>query len=407
MKKIQLSIIIIFVFTKIVFSQSDFRKGFIITNENDTINGFINYREGIKKHKVCEFKLSEDRKVTSYFPKDINGYKFLNDKYFVTKEFTFENNAKKKVFFEILVQGKVTLYKYLGDFFVEKYGEEYIKLTNEKTLVNKGSAIFYKYSNRYIGILSYLLSDCKQLKEEINTLRFLEMELTDLIESYNNCIEGPSVSFKENKPWLKTSFGFLAGMNSSKISFKSNSPRQEYLTSDFDHSNDIMAGLFIDFLSPRINERISLHADLFYLNTNYISYSEIHYTSTIERNDVKIDLKQLKIPLGLRYTFPDKKFTPFINMGVSYTYHIESSSWWIREVQRHNIIETFEEEALDVGSSQFGFWGGIGVKKDIVKKWAGFIELRYEQTSGISTSVSTSYVNDAVSNIQFLIGISY
>jgi len=407
MKKIKLAILLTFAFSKLIFSQSDFRKGFVITQDNDTLYGLVNYRESIKKYKVCEFKVSEDQEVKNYFPEDIKAYRFINDKYFVTKEITLENNVKEKVFFEVLVQGKVTLYKYLESFFIEKDGGEYIKLTNERVLVTIGDAEYYKNSNKYIGVLSYLLlSDCKQLKKKINSLEYKERGLTELIQSYNACMEGSSISFKENKSWLKTEFGLVAGINSSKISFKSKDPNQEFITKDFDRSNNIMPGLFIDFYSPRVNERIAFHTGLFYLHSTYISYSEITKVSSLERNDVKIDLKQLKIPFGVKYTFPEKKFTPFFDLGASYTNNLEASSWRIREVQRYNIIDTFEGEALDMRESQYGLWGGIGVKRSIIKKWAVFVELRYEYSSG--TSISSSYYDkDRISNIQLLIGISY
>jgi len=405
MKKIILFVFIIFTFFQNIFSQTDFRKGFIISNKNDTINGFIDYREGAKKYKICDFKEYENQNVISYEPNQIKGYRYLNDKNFVSKVFVKNDQSKKKVFFEVLVKGKVTLYKYQGVFYVQKNDDKYQKLTNDKVKVVLDNKEYIKHSNRYIAVLSYLLADCPGIKEKIKVIEIGERELTELIELYNICIDDSSISFKEKKSWFKVHMGLSLGMSTSKINFSSDQQGLiEYLTSDFDRANSIMPGLNFDFLSPRINERIAFHVGIFYLTSTYKSYSVLESNHVIVRNDVLIDLKQLKIPLGFRYTFPERNFTPYFNIGFSNTLHLDSSSSWIMERERNNVVETFEGEALDIGKDQIGFWGGIGVKKSISNKLSGFLELRYEQTTGVAIN---SFVQDNVINFQFLIGLSY
>ncbi len=404
MKKIIVLIIVTFFFLQNNFSQNDFREGYIITNKNDTINGFINYREGLRKFKYCDFKEYENQNVISYEPNQIKGYRYLNDKHFISKVF-IKDDLKEKVFFEVLVKGKVTLYKYNGVYYVEKDDDAYHELTNDLIKIYKDDKEYFKYDKRHISTLSYLLSDCTSIKEKINEVKITEKELTELIELYNDCIGEPSITFKENKPWFKTHFGLIIGVNSSKINFSSDYQNLEYITSDFDRSNSIMPGLYFDFISPRINERIAIHVGLFYLNSSYKSSSIIEISNITDRNEVTIELKQLKVPLGLRYTFPEKNFTPYFDLGVSDTFNVDSSSLWVLERERNNVVETFEREALDIGENQFGFWGGIGVKKSISDKLSAFLELRYEQTSGVT--LNDMYLQDNVMNFQFLIGISY
>ncbi len=408
MKKIILFVLITFTFFQNIFSQTDFRKGFIISNKNDTINGFIDYREGARKYKICDFKEFENQSVISYEPNQIKGYRYLNDKNFVSKVFVKNDQSKEKVFFEVLVKGKVTLYKYQVAYYIQKNGEKYHELKNDFVKVEQDGKEYHKYTNRHIAALSYLLADCPSIKEKINTIEIRERELTELIELYNVCIDDTSISFKEKKPWFKAHIGLSLGMNTSKINFSSDQQGViEYLTSDFDSANSIMPGLYFDFLSPRINERIAFHVGVFFLTTTYKSYSILESNHVTVRNDVLIELKQLKIPLGFRYTFPERNFTPYFNIGVSNTLHLDSSSSWIMERERNNVVETFEGEALDIGKGQIGFWGGIGVKKSVSNKLSGFLELRYEHTTGVSINNIDSIVQDNIINFQFLIGLSY
>src|SRR5687767_4452967 len=90
------------------FSQSDFRKGYIITSTRDTLFGLVDYKEGSKPYKSCTFKKTEDQSPTNYEPTEISGYGFVEGKYFESKEISEENQTKKVVFIEVKVKGVVS-----------------------------------------------------------------------------------------------------------------------------------------------------------------------------------------------------------------------------------------------------------------------------------------------------------
>jgi opacity protein-like surface antigen len=400
---------LIFVFSFFIFhssfSQSDYREAYVVTNKGDTLSGFINYSEGSKNHEFCDFKKSLNQDAITYSPSQLKGYRFLNDKYFKSKNISLDNNNSKLRFLEVLVRGKVTLYKYKSTFYVEKNDSLFYKLSNEQIVVIRDGKKVMKYSNKHVGILSIFLSDCGSFSDKINKLKLVEKELTKLIEQYNLCSGEPSESFKEKKEWLAPSVGIVLGLNSSLIKFESFVQGGEYLTSNFDISNSIIIGASFDLKSPRLNERISLHGGISYLSSEYISYSETNATSyNLNRNDVSIELRQLKIPIGLRYTFPDKSFTPYLNLGISSTLHLKSSSLWTKEIEQNNVIETYESEAFTISNNQLGYWGGIGINKKISSKLTTSIEFRYEQTNGITVS---SDLDSKIQNFQFLFYLSF
>jgi len=47
-------------FIQNIYSQKDYRKGFVVTNKKDTISGYIDYRGG-HRFKYCYFKSTKKR----------------------------------------------------------------------------------------------------------------------------------------------------------------------------------------------------------------------------------------------------------------------------------------------------------------------------------------------------------
>jgi hypothetical protein len=107
-----------------VISLADYRPGYIITLESDTIHGLIDYKEGNKNFMECRFKKSPNSAVQIYQPFEIFGYKFKQDKFFKSSIIEI-NGTKIHVFFETIIDGKVSLYKYQKTFYIEKDNKDF------------------------------------------------------------------------------------------------------------------------------------------------------------------------------------------------------------------------------------------------------------------------------------------
>lgn len=86
-------------------SQADYRKGFVVVNE-DTVQGWVSYRENDNLYKQCYFKATTGQKPVTYTPSDIKAYGFENDKVFRSRKITLDS---MRVFVEVLVSGQVSL----------------------------------------------------------------------------------------------------------------------------------------------------------------------------------------------------------------------------------------------------------------------------------------------------------
>ncbi len=55
-------------------AQSNYKKGYVITNKNDTIRGFIDFRTDKMNSSLCKFKRSENDYEQKFHPGEINVY---------------------------------------------------------------------------------------------------------------------------------------------------------------------------------------------------------------------------------------------------------------------------------------------------------------------------------------------
>jgi hypothetical protein len=404
MNRLVLSIALICL-TELAFSQSDYRNGYVITNANDTVFGLVDYREKANAFESCNFKVSGDQNTVNYGPGSIIGYGFKNDKFFQSREVSIRDQSSQVVFLEVIVRGLVSLYRFKDAYFVEKGTGGLSELINEKKELVVGGRRMTRNTYQYIGTINRLVFDCFKITAKVQKARLTEKSLSKLIEDYNRCKGVPGVTFKDKKPWLRAQVGATAGLNVSQLNFDDVLGYQ-HLAGNFDVSKSPMIGASLNIFSPRLSERFSFQGDLFYLTSNYNNYTIDRSDASPKNNYISIELEQLKIPIGIRYTFPKREFTPYLNLGVSSTIHVGSNRKWVQKVEAYGVVHTYEYEALAIKDKQFGLWGGGGVIKSINNKLNAFIELRYERTDGIAPfSVVSDGPPSKISNFQILIGI--
>lgn len=319
----------------VCYSQGDFRQGYVVTHAKDTIHGLVAFREGSKAFSSCIFKKSKEQEATTYGPPDIAGYGFINDRVFETRDITLRDQPPATAFLEVLVKGRVTLYRVEDVFLVQKEGGELQQLINEKQEQAKEIGAnenqkYVRYTNEHIAVLNQLLFDCLETREAVSRARLVQRSLTSLIERYNECMGAPTVTFKEEKRWFHARPAVVAGYTFSKIDFDY-SLEYEHLSGSFETSKSPVMGISSEFLSPRVTERFSFYVAVLYSSPKYVGYTEIPYLSGVKRHYVTIDLPQFKFPIGIRYTLPERTITPYINAGFSTTVHVNENSHWIKE----------------------------------------------------------------------------
>ena len=179
----------------LVYSQNEYTNGYIISAENDTIQGFIKDRKPgpfEKIYKKIKFKSKKTHR-RRYGPYDILGYKIGQDE-FVSMWFSesaeyfkyrVESVPKKgeKIFIKRKVKGYLSYYQLesIDDSGLNNRG--LFKRENEEELVNVRTGIFGLNRKR----LNSYFNDCATLQNKIQDKTFTDPY--EIVHFYNSWYE--------------------------------------------------------------------------------------------------------------------------------------------------------------------------------------------------------------------------
>ena len=294
-------IVFILFITGNAWAQSDFRPGFIVTNEGDTISGKIDYRGDLLLGKMCRFTSGDESKIKEYSPFELSAFRFADSRYFVSKEIDVEE-FKGKVFLEFLIQGKVDVYYYRGEktdhYFVQKEGEGFTKLPYEEEQRMKDGKLHSYKSSTHKGILKFMMNDAPALHRRIDKLKEPAHEnLISLASDYHTEIteQEDYLIFRKKLPLVSLSVEPV-------IAFIKYKEANNLLTEKGGH---------IYVWMPRKNEKL-------FFKTGYFFHK-----FTTGRNQYVVN----KIPLQLQYLYPKNRLQPKVNFGFNYHFVFVDNSW--------------------------------------------------------------------------------
>lgn len=362
------------------FAQSDFRDGYIINQQNDSVFGKVDYRLDTKNYQLCRFK--NDNQITEYSPEQIKGYGYINDKY-------FSSSIIDGSFVEVLINGKMSLYRQGAIFYVQKQGQKLQELETKDKKVSTQYKEYRKEDDTWKGILIYLMSDCmKNSTSLLARAHLTERELTQLVTKYNKCQGTDYTVYKEDKPWTKVVIGGAVGMTYSTPKTTYHMDMYSYMEKSYT-SLDPSLGFVLDFSSPRITEKLSLQPEVHISKSSYAGSVTLNTVAATEYYDTQIDLTTLSLPISLKYSLPKRKYSGYLQGGFNLDYHIQAKTKLTTEkAWLDNTVTTTESKAFDVNKKQGGFWGGIGFLKTFTH-FDGSLNIRYfhmlklSQTAGI------------------------
>lgn len=277
--------------TSFLKAQTDFRPGYIINTCGDTIFGEIDYRGDLLMSSICKFKSTENR-ITEYSPNDIIAYRFIDSKYYVSREVNLE-----RVFLEYLIKGQVNIYyqrDVKGDhYYLEKQDVKITEIPYEEGIKYvEDKQIFYE-STRHIGLLSIYMQDAPDFQSRIQTIKKPDHQnLIKLAEDYHNnvCLVEKCIIYEKKKPLKKVNLEAVAGIV------------------NFNHVPGLhdkyyfQSGIIAHFWMPRSNEKI-------YFKTGFL-FSQIEDTFGNKYG-------YLKIPTHIGYLAPNTyRIRPSFSFGL-------------------------------------------------------------------------------------------
>lgn len=167
-------------------AQSDFQKGYVINNDQDTLHGWIDNKAFHFNAQHCDFKTDLAGEASRYKPSDLQGYRFVGGKFYVTKEVD-----GALVFLEYLIDGIMDIYFYQGldrkaRYYAQKEGSPLLELRYEAG-TKRVDGTQYSYENKhYTGPLKYLTNDYPLFQHRIDKMGKLKhKEIISLAEDYH------------------------------------------------------------------------------------------------------------------------------------------------------------------------------------------------------------------------------
>lgn len=231
------------------WAQSEYRDGFVIKHNGDTIHGKVDFRGDKYLAQYCSFEDSKGIK-TDFYPSDILGYRFNDGKYFVSKKIN-----RKFYFLEFLVDGVVDIFylrdEYVHDrYFIQSEEDEELREIpyNEEEKYIDGKLYNVK-STRHVGFLKYYMPSDKKFAGRIDQVGTVNHKsMMTLAKDYHEavCDDYSCVVYEKKLPLIKTKYEYFIGGLRYQLGQS---------IDDSDNSDYFEFGTNFIFWLPRTNER--------------------------------------------------------------------------------------------------------------------------------------------------------
>lgn len=376
--------------------QDNFKKGYVITLENDTLFGKINDAGGYKNSRLCTFKPYKKRKVSEYLPGEIKGYRMLDDKYYVSKPIDTKEGTKYK-FIEVIIEGPVNLYHDRKSsekaFYIQKKDEPLLPLVYEVGQLrykpeDNAKVIYsptYTVHNRiYQDNLYNLFSDSKKIQARVESTDYDVKSLSDLTKAYisdkYHSLDG--ISYERNLKMYRPRVGIYGGVSLTDIEFLP-SKAGKYSKAE-PHSiiakrfNTYPVGIFVNFPFPMLNDKLSFQLELTH---NWMNYDEIFdRTQSLNEDTVAISANSFGIPLMIKYELFRGFLTPSLGVGKSFNFVYDSDITGFGkevEVMDNTGVHVKANEMLIHPVQKGGWFGEVGISFKMSPNLSLFANARY------------------------------
>lgn len=220
--KIQIIIPALILFVN-VYSQYDYKPGYIIKNDGETEEGLIYFKTSGYNATTCNFRKDKDAEPVIFSPGDIKAYRFTDSKYFESKKVPI-NNQEILVFLECLISGKSTIYftqlNSNNYYFIEIEGE--LHEINNALLEKVRDGVAYQVpSKQYVRVLKYLYKDCPSVVQKLDQSDFSKKTLINLSREYHEyvCKDEPCIIYEKKIPKNRFLLGFDLSYGISSFKF--------------------------------------------------------------------------------------------------------------------------------------------------------------------------------------------
>ena len=407
MKRKSILILIFLLAMGSLFSQSEFRNGYIIKNNNDTIYGYIDYKGDLSSSKKCIFKKEIASEKLEFLPEEIISYRFIDSKYYVSR--LLETDAGEEfVFFEYLIDGIVDIFYYRNEqgdhYFMDQGDGRLIELKNMTKEVYFNNKKYLKESKEYIGVLKYAFKESPKQSKKVDNLLLSHKSLIRIAKDYHDevCTTEECIIYEKEVAENKFTYGVIGGVHFVSISkWNEFNAELEYLNNgNFECDLFPSIGLFLKLSIPQINEHVHAKVEISYNKLNVYSVVSGIYPNyhTFFTDCITIEQNAINSVALIGYEFPEGKLIrPVFQAGGFFSFYTNRNFSYINERWREGFEESSRinehpEISNPFSSISLGLDVGVGCIISPKKMRDVNIDLRYQFGSGLRYGMSTHHL---------------
>ncbi len=318
-------------------------------------------------------------KTEKYSPDEVKMYGFNKERIYWSKTIIY-GGTPDKYFLEQLSDGKLKLFYFADKKYNTFYIEEDSTSFQELAKGNKSDDSYFQKQ------LQQISSDFPEIYNNAKYVHYNRRALSKFVNEYNN---------REYKPFPYFKIGLVGFKEMSEFDLSKSASLDNVGQINCKYDNSFGAGVFTDI--PIRVSNFSFHLEILYTKHNYSFSSETNN----EIIDFATNFSSVKVPILLRYTYPSKKISPFINTGAIWAYNTDKKTKFFETKFAGNIIEI--EDIADksiVADTQKGFSAGMGIEYRLNYKHSMFFEVRFNRLLSDNKSLNNQ-------DIQFLASFNF
>ena len=204
-------------FVTVIFSQANaqdrFSKGYYVTNNADTVYGYIEYRSVYRKD--VSFRSGPKARLQRLTAKEVAAFGFDTGSAYVRVNHPSKDNlAGDSIFVQPIVHGEIELYSYDGKMVIgsDKKG----RFALGKKTSNATEAVKNHQSNAVA--FNVVFQDCPRVRAEAQNAPITKEAIVNLVASYHDCRGLSYTEAKAVKEKRMINVGFFAGLYSPSLS---------------------------------------------------------------------------------------------------------------------------------------------------------------------------------------------
>lgn len=378
-------------------AQNNFKIGYIIGLENDTIHGYIERNPNLKNRNICSFKKEINQKSQDFTANDIKAYRIENSKFYISKDILI-NEVETRVFLEYLLKGIVNLYYLAGinyeNYYIEKDNKLILLSNEEREVIDENNKKFVVESNQYVGILTYLFQDAPELRNNIQSTGFTYKSLIKITEDYHNsvCNAYECINYTRStkaKIYIEPHVGGAYSTMGLKTSANT--------------ATDI---------APYSGLNLRLQSEKIYFLWNFligINFSQNNYNGDFENDivvpgrthELTVKYTTVRIPITIERRFLTKNIQPFLSLALQNTLLLNPDY----KVEYHSTNQDFSSLIdSDFRNYQLGIAVGCGVRFKLPNSNYLYFKANYEYRAPLVTNdhfLDFQHINSILTEIGY------